>query len=906
MRAWTVLFSLPLFSSPLFLAACGDKSEEVDPLTVDDDGDGFSEEDGDCNDANADIKPFGDEICDFYDNDCDGLIDDEDDSLLSDSTTTFYLDNDRDGYGDDTISADACLPPEAHIEANGDCDDSDAEINPDGTEVCDEVDNDCDGMTDDEDDSLNTSTGSTFYMDADGDGEGSILETTMACEVPEGYSEVDTDCNDSAEDLDGDGEADGAEFNNLDEDNDGLTTCGSDTDGDGIIDERDCADGTAVVGARDSDGDGFIDCIDDCNDLDAMTFPGAGFNEADPTACMTDSDGDGYGDMSPAANVTMGTDCDDTDLIKNNSDADEDGLSSCDGDCDDTDAEIGFEDLDGDGFSSCLDDCFDSDMDMDMDGVPDSAAVYPGAASLEPTLCTADVDGDGYGDALINDNYNVSGCFSLALIDTGSYWDSAAVTVTVNGSQVGSYTNTSASGANAEELFEVCVPGAAVLNYTCTSTYDCGAHTFRVYLDDNQNGIYDSLVYADGYAESGGAPTQGDVFTVQLASVDEGTDCNDNDATTIGDDDGDLYTFCTEDCDDTDATVNPDGVETYYDGVDQDCDGLSDFDADGDGVDIYEVDCDGDGIADNSCDFDGNGSIDWRGGRDCDDTDATTSGDDDGDGFLVCGDDCDDTDISVNPSSSEIYYDGIDQNCVVDDEFDQDGDGDMVSEIDCAGTLQSTCDFDGDGVNDFTGGTDCDDSSAGLSGLDSDGDGFTSCSNVDGLSDCNDDDAMTYPGIATNEASYDANDLNTHYCATDMDGDGYAAAPAYGCYRIEMTDSYGDGWNGNSLEIYEEGVWMMSLTNENIANGFYTPETEMATYCPTSGLVEFMFMDGDFTDEVSFELYYDDGANGVWIGEGIGEEPSTMTFMSINYGDGDVLFSDLWGSDTDDGDASVH
>ena len=52
-----------------------------------------------------------------------------------------------------------------------------------------------------------------------------------------------------------------------------------------------------------------------------------------------------------------------------------------------------------------------------MDGVPDSAAVYPGDGVLD---CTADVDGDGYGDALVNENYNVSGCFELALIDAGS------------------------------------------------------------------------------------------------------------------------------------------------------------------------------------------------------------------------------------------------------------------------------------------------------------------------------------------------------------------------------------------------------------------------------------------------------------------------------------------------------
>ena len=347
MHTWTLLLSLPLF-----VLACGDKAEEVDPLTVDDDGDGFTENDGDCNDADPNIKPFGDEICDFFDNDCDGLTDDEDDSLLADTTTTYYADNDRDGYGDEDMSVDACLAPVGYIDVAGDCDDGDANINPEGSEICDEIDNDCDGLVDDEDDSVNTANGNTYYIDADGDGEGSPMETTLSCSLPDGYSEFDTDCNDSAEDLDGNGEADGAAFNNLDEDNDGLTTCGEDTDGDGVIDSRDCADGTAAVGARDNDGDGFISCIDDCNDNDALTFPGAGFNEADPTACMTDADGDGWGDMNPdPGSAAMGTDCDDTDADQNNNDVDADGLSSCDGDCDDDDAEIGFQDLDGDGFS---------------------------------------------------------------------------------------------------------------------------------------------------------------------------------------------------------------------------------------------------------------------------------------------------------------------------------------------------------------------------------------------------------------------------------------------------------------------------------------------------------------------------------------------------------------------------
>ena len=162
-----------MLSLPLFVLACGDKEEEVDPLTIDDDGDGFTENDGDCNDADPNIKPFGDEICDFFDNDCDGLTDDEDDSLLADSTTTYYADNDRDGYGDDSVSVDACLAPVGYIDTPGDCDDGDANISPEGSEICDEIGNDCDGLVDDEDDSVNTANGNTYFIDADGDGEGS-------------------------------------------------------------------------------------------------------------------------------------------------------------------------------------------------------------------------------------------------------------------------------------------------------------------------------------------------------------------------------------------------------------------------------------------------------------------------------------------------------------------------------------------------------------------------------------------------------------------------------------------------------------------------------------------------------------------------------------------------------------
>ena len=75
-----------------------DKNCDGSPDTADLDGDGYLGCDGDCNDGNASINPGADEICDGIDNDCDGAIDDADSAIVGGST--FYLDDDSDGYGD--------------------------------------------------------------------------------------------------------------------------------------------------------------------------------------------------------------------------------------------------------------------------------------------------------------------------------------------------------------------------------------------------------------------------------------------------------------------------------------------------------------------------------------------------------------------------------------------------------------------------------------------------------------------------------------------------------------------------------------------------------------------------------------------------------------------------------------
>ena len=60
----------------------------------------------------------------------------------------------------------------------------------------------------------------------------------------------------------------------------------------------------------DNDADGW-DAEIDCNDEDANTFPGSAENDS-TTDCMTDADGDGYGDANAASPIIAGSDCDDS------------------------------------------------------------------------------------------------------------------------------------------------------------------------------------------------------------------------------------------------------------------------------------------------------------------------------------------------------------------------------------------------------------------------------------------------------------------------------------------------------------------------------------------------------------------------------------------------------------------
>ncbi len=244
----------------------------LDVFNVDADGDGFGDPDStgagcpgtdglvsndeDCDDSTADTNPDAVEVCDETDNNCDGAIDE---GVLH----TFYGDVDADGFGDVNVPALACDPPDHYSKNSGDCNDAEALSYPGNAEVCDGIDNNCDGATDEDVEGV-------FYPDGDLDGFGDPLWPVAGCELPAGYVADNTDCDDTTDRSSPTG----------------TETCDEiDNNCDGAVDE-----GLTTTYYEDFDGDGFGNpdvsmesctmpagyCLDntDCDDADILVSTG--------------------------------------------------------------------------------------------------------------------------------------------------------------------------------------------------------------------------------------------------------------------------------------------------------------------------------------------------------------------------------------------------------------------------------------------------------------------------------------------------------------------------------------------------------------------------------------------------------------------------------------------------------
>ena len=186
---------VPLLLVGVALAGCGDKdpgpSAELS-APVDADGDGYPEE-HDCDDADPDRNPGADEICDGIDQDCDDRIDENALDLA-----TFYADADGDGFGDAGTERIACVAPAGFVADATDCDDGDAGAHPGAGEVCNDRDDDCDGLVDADDPDTDPATLYTVWPDLDDDDHGDANAASfLSCEDREGVSLDDLDCDDS-------------------------------------------------------------------------------------------------------------------------------------------------------------------------------------------------------------------------------------------------------------------------------------------------------------------------------------------------------------------------------------------------------------------------------------------------------------------------------------------------------------------------------------------------------------------------------------------------------------------------------------------------------------------------------------------------------------------------------------
>jgi hypothetical protein len=295
------------------------------------------------------------------------------------------------------------------VPSGTDCNDASADVHPGATEICNGIDDDCDGAIDE-------SLAVDFFRDSDGDGFGDASDSGNACLVPDGWVTDSTDCDD-ADPAVNPGEPEVCDLSDVDEDCNGLA---NEADP-GVTDL-----GTWYV---DGDGDqfgvagtGFEACFDgpdraptgeDCDDTDPSINPDS------PEVCDpndVDEDCDGFSDESdpegPAGAVRQYVDLDGDGY----GDASDPGLFFCDGvpvgyaslpgDCDDASAVVHPDAREncGDGIDNdCAGGIDDCGPIPDIDLFTDADTTLTNAAGGLPFSGFAvaglgDVDGDGVGD----------------------------------------------------------------------------------------------------------------------------------------------------------------------------------------------------------------------------------------------------------------------------------------------------------------------------------------------------------------------------------------------------------------------------------------------------------------------------------------------------------------------------
>ena len=669
-------------------------STEIDPLDTDDDGDGFSENEGDCNDSNSGIFPGTDETCDFIDNNCDGEVDNN-----PVDGVPYFVDSDEDGFGTGFGAGTTCDEAPAGYSLNtDDCDDTTADASPINEEVCgDGVDNNCDGGVDE---------GVLWYFDGDGDGFGDAGNSTVTCAPTSEWVDNDQDCDDT----NGTVNPDGVELilDGIDQDCDGQDRLfpyeGDESltyaEGEANPGVYECVLEWTATGTASS-----VTCLDCDFAFDVtLTYNTNSVSSANCAAAAQDEQYT-YGyieDYDGAGNATLMI-YDDANQAWTPWIEESDGQST----------------IDFDGYQFSYTSGY---LDYNYQG-----SYYSNQWAGSATVVAYDNDGDGldsFSDCNDTDSTLGSTAIDIPYDGIDQNCDGVDATIDTDGDGVNSDTDCDDNDANI-------YPGAIEVPNDGIDQ-DCDGQDL---IDIDGDGVDASIDCDDNDAN---------VYPGATEILDDGIDqdCDGQDLTSTSDTDGDGFDITT-DCDDNDASVYPGATEIVNDGIDQDCDG-QDLTITCPSGEI--VDCQGscapsnwlgDGYCDNGAYGHNNNLIYF----DCatfnfDDGDCPVDADGDG---VEASSDCDDSDASVYPGATEIPNDGVDQDCDGVDLVDLDGDG-FDASLDCddndASIYPGAVEVPNDGIDQDCNGSDS------VQGLDADGDGF------DSAADCDDSDASVYPGAS--------------------------------------------------------------------------------------------------------------------------------------------------------------
>ena len=460
----------------------------------------------------------------------------------------WLYDLDGDGFGDDLNGYLSCFGGSpGMINTGGDCDDSNPNVYPEATEICNAVDDNCDQTTDE-------------GFDNDGDGF-----TTCNGDCNDSYPWVNPSAQEICNGYDDNCNAQIDE--GFDVDNDGYTSCNGDCNDNnnaihpGVTELCDNVDNdcdSSIDEGFDTDGDGYTTCEGDCNDTNPNVHPGA------TEICNNIND-----------------DCDQS--VDEGFDTDGDGYTTCNGDCDDQDPNIhpGATDVCGNGVNE---DCIGN-------GLGDDAAfdnTFPDEISV---ACTADLfllenpillNACGDEEILVEHMALSGGCAGRVLRTIIAYRGAAVVSFFqqfVN--LVDDTAPTITCPANITATANL-LSNTATVNYTPTAIDDCTDVTVTSsHPSGSEFPVGVTTVTLTATDNCGNASTC--TFTVTVNSIlptwyyeDADNDGFGNPAvSTLTNNPPSGYVTNNNDCDDNNINVNPTALEVCN-GYDDNCDAVID------------------------------------------------------------------------------------------------------------------------------------------------------------------------------------------------------------------------------------------------------------------------------------------------------------------------------------------